>query len=70
MQPVDGRGLGDPGVTVLHACEVVSDKYPTGFAVETDVVLVTLLVLGFGTRKGEVDGESLALDVFRSRIRD
>ena len=40
-QPVDGRGLGDPSVTVLHASKVVSDKYPTGFAVETNAVLAT-----------------------------
>ena len=44
---------------MFHACEVISDKYPTGFAVEADIVFAALLVLGFGTREGEVNGEAL-----------
>ena len=45
---------------MLHVGEVISDKCPTCLAVEADVVFAALLVLGFRTREGEVDGEALA----------
>ncbi len=38
---------------------MVSDKDPAGFTVEANVIVSAFLVLGLGTREGEVDGETL-----------
>ena len=39
--------------------EVVRDENPTGFTVESNVVMFAIFILGCNTREGEVDRETL-----------
>jgi len=58
-QPVDGGGLGDSGITMVHPSEVVSDKEPASLTIDANVVRAMGFILGLGARKGEVNGQSL-----------
>ena len=56
-EPLDGGSFGGPGITIFHTGEVVSNKDPAGFAIESFVVLAAISgVSRCLTGEGEVNG--------------
>ena len=59
IQPINGRSFGDAGITMHHPGEMVSNKNPTSFTIETNKVSLSSGIFGLGSREGKVDGETL-----------
>ena len=58
-KPLKRWPFGDSGVTMLHACEIVSDKDPTCHATNAFVVQFAGCIFLGDTCEAEVNGETL-----------
>ena len=54
-EPFQRRPFGNSSVAMLHASEVVSDKYPASLTIDSDVVFTTLGIFRRCSREAEVD---------------
>ena len=59
-KPFNWGSFGSPGITILHASEVVSDKNPACLTIESFIVLPSgCSIIRRLARKGKIDGQSL-----------
>ena len=58
-EPAERCPFRETGIAMMATTEMIRDENPRSLAVETDVFLGTLRVLGLHTSKGEVNGQAL-----------
>ena len=62
-EPFDGGGFRGPSITIFHTGEVISNKDPSSFTIETLIVLALVSRISRGlAREGEVNGQALMRD--------
>ena len=56
-KPLHRRGLGSPGITILHTCEVISDQDLASFTIETFIILPSgSSIIGCLAGEGKING--------------